>query len=149
MKWKLSFLHLQDLLKVINNVFYHFSISHLVLKLFKFVWYVNDINYDVKLCTDNKRNLFRIPTSPKCFSVGSCKIMYNTVTDRCKLLENRGYLRDYWTKSLKILQLNVSQHTEIKQDQLSFIKPKDIPIKYYDLCITLRHRLSHLHIKQI
>ena len=49
---KLNFLHLQDLLKVINNVFYSFSKSHFVLELFRFVWYLNEINYDVKLCTD-------------------------------------------------------------------------------------------------
>ena len=110
---KIKLLHLHDILKVINNGSYSFSISHFVLKLFRFVWYVNEINYDVKLCTDY-----------------------------CKLLENRVYLRDYWTKSLKILLLNVSQHTDIKQDQLSFIKPEDIhdfPIKYNDLYITLSH----------
>ena len=53
---------------------------------------------------------------------------------------------------LKRLQLNISQHTEIKQDQLSFNNPKDIhdfPITYNDLYITSRHSLSHLHIKQI
>ena len=42
LKWKLSLLHLQDLLKVIKNVFYSFSISHFVLELFRFVWYVNE-----------------------------------------------------------------------------------------------------------
>ena len=52
MKWKLSFLYLQDFLKVTDNEFYSFSISHFVLELFKFVWYVNEINYDVKSCTD-------------------------------------------------------------------------------------------------
>ena len=63
-----SFLHLQDLLKVIYNGFYSFSISHFVLKLFRFVWYVNEINYDVKWCTDY-----------------------------CKLLKY-VYLQDYWAK---------------------------------------------------
>ena len=54
-KRKLSFPDLQDLLKVINNGFYSFSISHrFVLELFRFVWYVNnEINYDVKLQTNN------------------------------------------------------------------------------------------------
>ena len=69
MKWKLSFLYLQDFLKVTDNEFYSFSISHFVLELFKFVWYVNEINYDVKSCTDY-----------------------------CKLLEYHVYLQDYWTK---------------------------------------------------
>ena len=53
MKWKLSLLHLQDLLKVIKNVFYSFSISHFVLELFRFVWNVNETTCDVKLCTDH------------------------------------------------------------------------------------------------
>ena len=56
-KWKLSLLHLQDLLKVIKNVFYSFSISHFVLELSKFVWNVNEITSDVKLCTDNLKLL--------------------------------------------------------------------------------------------
>ena len=69
-----------------------------------------------------------------------------------RLLENHVYLRDYSTKSLKTLQLNVSQHTKIKQDQLPFNNPEDIhdfPITYNDLYMTLRHSLSHLRIKQI
>ena len=57
MKWKLSLLHLQDLLKVIKNVFYSFSISHFVLELFKFVWNVNETTSDVKLCTDHLKLL--------------------------------------------------------------------------------------------
>ena len=48
----IGFLHLQDLMKVINNGFYSFSISRFVLELFRFVWYVNEINYDVKSHTD-------------------------------------------------------------------------------------------------
>ena len=36
-KLKLSFLYLQDLLKVIYNGRYSFSISHFVLELFRFV----------------------------------------------------------------------------------------------------------------
>ena len=69
-----------------------------------------------------------------------------------RLLGNHVYLRDKQTKSLKTLQLNVSQHTIIKQNQLSFNNPEDIhdfPITYNNLYITLRHSLSHLHIKQI
>ena len=67
-KWKLRLLDLQDLLKVINKLgFYSFSISHLVLELF--VWYVNEINYDVKLSTDHRN-----------------------------FLENHVYLRAYLTK---------------------------------------------------
>ena len=53
MKWKLSLPHLQDSLKVINNGFYSFFISYFVLELFRLVWYVNDINYDVELCIDH------------------------------------------------------------------------------------------------
>ena len=49
--------HVEDLLKVVNNCFYSFSISYFVLELFRFVWYVNEINYDVKLCTDHCRLL--------------------------------------------------------------------------------------------
>ena len=52
--WKPILLYLHDFLKVTNNVFYSFSISHFVLELFKFVWFVlNKINYDVKLYTDH------------------------------------------------------------------------------------------------
>ena len=29
---------------------------------------------------NNNNNFFKIPTSPKCFSVGPAKLMYNTVT---------------------------------------------------------------------
>ena len=47
------------------------------------------------------------------------KVMY-------RLLGNHVYLRDKQTKSLKTLQLNVSQHTIIKQNQLSFNNPADI-----------------------
>ena len=47
-----------------SDSFYSFSTS-----LFRFVWYVNEVNYDVKLCSDH-----------------------------CKLLENHVYLQDYWTK---------------------------------------------------
>ena len=68
------------------------------------------------------------------------------------LLRNHVYFRDYETKVLKTLQLNVSQYTKIKQDQLSFNNSEDIydsPITYNDLYITLRHSLSQLHIKQI
>ena len=84
------------------------------------------------------------------------------------LLENHAYLRDYSTKSLKTLQLNASQHTKIKQNQFSLNNPEDkhdIPITivnietsplsinyaitYNNLYMTLRHSLSHLHLKQI
>ena len=68
------------------------------------------------------------------------------------LLRNHVYFRDYETKVLKTLQLNVSQYTKIKQDQLSFNNSEDkhdFPITYNDLYITLRHSLSQLHIKQI
>ena len=59
MKWKLSLLHLQDLLKVIKNVFYSFSMSHFQClqffnELFKFVWNVNETTSDVKLCRSFK-----------------------------------------------------------------------------------------------
>ena len=57
MKWKLSLLHLQDLLKVIKNVFYSFSISHFVLELFRFVWNANETTSDIKLCTDHLKLL--------------------------------------------------------------------------------------------
>ena len=48
MKWKLSLLHLQDRLKVRNNYFYSFSISHFVssyLDLFD----VNEIKYVIQM----------------------------------------------------------------------------------------------------
>ena len=80
----------------------------------------------------------------------------------CKLINCDVKLcTDYWkimyifgiTKQnlLKLRQLNASQRTKIKQNQLSFNNPEDIhdiPIIYNNLCITLRHNLSHLHIKQ-
>ena len=47
-----SFLHLQNLSKLKYNGFYSFSISHFVLELFRFVWYVDEINHDVKSYTD-------------------------------------------------------------------------------------------------
>ena len=70
---------------------------------------------------------------------------------------------DYWkimhifgiTKQnlLKLLKMHLkSQHTKIKQNELSFNNPEDIhdiPITYNNLYMTLRHSLSHLHIKQI
>ena len=40
-----------------KNVFYSFSISHFVLDLFKFVWYVNETTSDVKLCPDHLKLL--------------------------------------------------------------------------------------------
>ena len=55
--------------------------------------------------------------------------------------------------SLKTLQLNASQHTIIKEDQLSSNNSEnihDFPVTDNDLYVTLlRHSLSHLHIKQI
>ena len=69
-----------------------------------------------------------------------------------RLLENYVYLWDYKTKSLKTLQLNAAQHAKIKQNQLSFNNPEDIhdiAIIYNNLYMTLRHCLSHLHIKLI
>ena len=47
------------------------------------------------------------------------------------------------------MQLNVSQHTKIKQNQLSFNNPEDIhdfPLTYNNLYMTFRHSLSHLYI---
>ena len=48
---------------------------------------------------------------------------------------------------LKTLQLNASQHTKIKQNQLSFNNPEDIhdiPITYNNLYMTLRRELSEI-----
>ena len=69
-----------------------------------------------------------------------------------RLLENHVHIRDYWSKYLKTLQLNASQHTKIKEKQLLFNNPEDIhdiPITYNNMYMTLRHSLSHGHLKQI
>ena len=45
-------------------------------------------------------------------------------------------------QNLKIWQLNASQHTKIKQDQLSFNNPEDIhdfPMTFYDLYTSKTH----------
>ena len=89
MKWKLSLLHLQDLIKVIKNVFYSFWISHFVLELFKFVWNVNEITSDVKLCTDHLELLLKSCTSLRLINnTWSCHIQRVHKHFICKVLSD-------------------------------------------------------------
>ena len=48
--------YLKELLKLFRLTIYNFSISYFVLEILRFIWYVNDHNYDITLHNDIEKS---------------------------------------------------------------------------------------------